>query len=55
MVLLVPMPTFLLDFLLVINLTISAIVLVSVMFVKTPLDLSVFPHCSWAQHCCGWC
>ena len=43
MVLLVPMYTPILDVLLVINLTISAIVLVSVMFVSSPLDLSVFP------------
>ncbi len=43
MVLLVPLPPMLMDFLLVINLAISAIVLVSVMFVNSPLELSVFP------------
>jgi flagellar biosynthesis protein FlhA len=43
MVLLVPMPTPLMDLFLVMNLAISAIVLVSVMFVNSPLDLSVFP------------
>lgn len=43
MVLLVPLPTMLLDLLLVLNLAVAAIVLVSVMFVSTPLDLSVFP------------
>jgi flagellar biosynthesis protein FlhA len=42
-VLLVPMPTMLLDFFLVFNLAVAAIVLVSVMFVSSPLDLSVFP------------
>lgn len=43
MVLLVPLPPMLMDLLLVINLAISAIVLVSVMFVKSPLELSIFP------------
>ncbi len=43
MVLLVPLPPFLLDILLVSNLAISAIVLVSVMFVNSPLELSIFP------------
>jgi flagellar biosynthesis protein FlhA len=43
MVLLVPMPPMLMDLLLVMNIAIAAIVLVSVMFVTSPLDLSVFP------------
>jgi flagellar biosynthesis protein FlhA len=43
MVLLVPLPTAVLDLLLVLNLSIAAIVLVSVMFVSSPLDLSIFP------------
>ncbi len=43
MVLLVPLPTTVLDLLLVMNLSIAAIVLVSVMFVTSPLDLSIFP------------
>ncbi len=43
MVLLVPLPTFMLDLLLVTNLAIATIVLVSVMFVSSPLDLSIFP------------
>ncbi|HVX85976.1 MAG TPA: flagellar biosynthesis protein FlhA [Phycisphaerae bacterium] len=43
MVLLVPLPTQVLDLLLVMNLSIAAIVLVSVMFVNSPLDLSIFP------------
>jgi flagellar biosynthesis protein FlhA len=43
MVLLVPLPTFVLDLLLVTNLAIATIVLVSVMFVSSPLDLSIFP------------
>jgi flagellar biosynthesis protein FlhA len=43
MVLLVPLPPVLLDMLLVTNLAIAAIVLVSVMFVNSPLELSIFP------------
>ncbi len=43
MVLLVPLPTIALDLLLVTNLAIATIVLVSVMFVTSPLDLSIFP------------
>src|SRR4051812_46540470 len=43
MVLLVPLPPTLLDMLLVTNLAIAAIVLVSVMFVNSPLELSIFP------------
>jgi flagellar biosynthesis protein FlhA len=43
MVLLVPLPPMVLDILLVVNLAIAAIILVSVMFVNTPLELSLFP------------
>ena len=43
MVLLIPLPPMMLDLLLVTNLAISAIVLVSVMFVNSPLELSIFP------------
>ena len=43
MVLLIPLPPFVLDILLVSNLALSSIVLVSVMFVNSPLELSIFP------------
>jgi flagellar biosynthesis protein FlhA len=43
MVILVPLPPAALDFLLVLNLTISAIVLVTTIFVNSPLEFSVFP------------
>jgi flagellar biosynthesis protein FlhA len=43
MVILIPLPTWMLDFLLVINLTLSAIVLVTTIFVNSPLEFSVFP------------
>ena len=39
----VPLRPMLLDLMLVLNLAIAAIVLVSVMFVTSPLELSIFP------------
>src|SRR5262245_24405563 len=42
-VLLVPLPTQVLDFLLVLNITLSVIVLVTTMYVRTPLEFAVFP------------
>ena len=43
LVILVPIPTSLLDFLLLINITVSAIVLLTVMYIRGPLDFSSFP------------
>src|SRR4051812_45965847 len=43
MVILIPLPPAMLDFLLVLNLTLSAIVLVTTIFVNSPLEFSVFP------------
>ncbi len=43
LVILVPLPTQILDLLLVINITISVIVLVTTIYVKSPLEFSVFP------------
>jgi flagellar biosynthesis protein FlhA len=42
-VLLVPLPTFFLDLLLVLNITISIIVLVTTIYIKSPLEFAVFP------------
>ncbi|MCC7259413.1 MAG: FHIPEP family type III secretion protein, partial [Alphaproteobacteria bacterium] len=42
-VLLLPVPTWLLDFLLAISLTISVMILMTVLFIDKPLDLSAFP------------
>ncbi len=42
-VILIPLPTPVLDLLLVINLTLSAIVLITVIYVQSPLEFSVFP------------
>src|SRR6058998_2823549 len=43
LVILVPLPTQILDFLLVCNITISVIVLVTTIYVKSPLEFAVFP------------
>ena len=43
MVIMVPLPPAVLDFLLIVNITISAIVLVTTIFVNSPLEFSVFP------------
>src|SRR5438034_2987819 len=42
-VILVPLPTPILDILLVLNLTLSAIILVTTIYVQSPLEFSVFP------------
>jgi flagellar biosynthesis protein FlhA len=43
LVILVPLPTSILDLLLVVNITISVIVLVTTIYVKSPLEFAVFP------------
>src|SRR5205085_1913509 len=43
LVILVPLPTQVLDFLIVVNITISVIVLVTTIYVKSPLEFAVFP------------
>ena len=42
-VLILPLPTFLLDFFLGISITLSVIILMTVLFVEKPLHLSSFP------------
>jgi flagellar biosynthesis protein FlhA len=42
-VILIPLPTFILDFLLIVNITLSVIVLVTTIYVKSPLEFAVFP------------
>ena len=43
LVILVPLPTQVLDFLLIVNITISVIVLVTTIYVQSPLEFAVFP------------
>jgi flagellar biosynthesis protein FlhA len=40
---LIPLPPFVLDFFLALNITLSVLVLVIALYIKTPLDISVFP------------
>ena len=43
LVILVPMPAYLMDVLLAANITISVIVLLTTIYVRTPLEFSIFP------------
>ncbi len=43
LVILVPLPTPILDLLLTVNITLSVVILVTTIYVKSPLELSVFP------------
>src|SRR5947209_2770006 len=43
MVILVPLPPSVLDFLLIVNITLSVIVLVTTIYVQSPLEFAVFP------------
>ncbi len=43
LVILVPLPSFLLDILLAANITVSVIVLLTTIFVRTPLEFNIFP------------
>src|SRR3954453_13668963 len=52
LVLLIPLPTSVLDFLLIVNMTLSAIVMVTTIYVQSPLDFSVFPSLLLATTMC---
>src|SRR5260221_12933894 len=43
MVILVPLPPAVLDFLLIVNITLSVIVMVTTIYVQSPLEFAVFP------------
>src|SRR5437773_12339727 len=43
LVILIPLPTQVLDFLLIVNITLSVIVLVTTIYVKSPLEFAVMP------------
>ena len=44
-VVLVPMPTLFMDVLIAANLTLAALILLTTIFVESPLDFSVFRRC----------
>lgn len=39
----IPLPTFLLDFMFIVSITLSMIILITTMYIKGPLDFSIFP------------
>src|SRR5277367_63805 len=43
LVILIPLPQFMLDLLLISNITLSVIVLVTTIYVQSPLDFAIFP------------
>ena len=49
-VLLLPMPTWLLDFSLAISITFSTVILMTVLFIKNPLELNTFPNSTNRDH-----
>ena len=55
LVILVPLPPALLDVLLAANIALSVIVLLTTIYVRTPLEFSIFPSCCWPRRWHGWC
>lgn len=48
-----PLPTPLIDTLLGINITLSVVLLMVTMYVPDSVSLSSFPRCCCSPHCCG--
>lgn len=53
-VMLAPLSTFFLDILLCVSISTALLVLVTSMFMISPLEFSVFPRCCLSQPCCVW-
>lgn len=49
-----PLPTPLIDTLLGINITLSVVLLMVTMYVPDSISLSSFPSCCCSPHCCGY-
>ena len=54
-VILIPLPTPVMDFLLMISITLSGVVLLTVMYIDGPLQFSSFPSLLWDLRCSVWC
>ena len=39
----IPLPTFLLDFMFIVSISVSLVILITTMYIKGPLDFSIFP------------
>ena len=51
-VVVVPLPPVIMDILITINITLAAVILLTTIFVQSPLDFSVFPtSCTRPTHC----
>ena len=48
-----PLPTFLLDLLFTFNIALSVMILLVAMFTRKPLDFAAFPACCCSRRCCG--
>ena len=55
LVILVPLPSHLMDILLAGNITIAVIMLLTTIYVQTPLEFSIFPTLLLATTLFGWC
>ena len=55
LVILVPLPPALMDVLLAANITIAVIMLLTTIYVRTPLEFSIFPSLLLATTLAGWC
>ncbi len=54
-VILVPLPAALMDLMLATNITIGVVVLLTTIYVKTPLEFSIFPSMLLATTLARWC
>ena len=48
-----PLPTFLLDLLFTFNIALSVMILLVAMFTRKPLDFAAFRRCCCSRRCCG--
>ncbi len=55
LVILVPLPTAVMDVLLASNISLAVIVLLTTIYVRTPLEFSIFPRFCWRPRWAGWC
>lgn len=47
LLLLIPLPPFALDMMLIFNLSISLVILLITMNIRNPLEFAIFRHCFW--------
>ena len=52
-VMLVPIPSAFIDLMLTFSISISLVILVTSMFLRSPLEFSIYPSCCWSPPCCA--